>query len=746
MANKSKINIKPSKRGTFTKAAKKRGKGVQEFARTVLANKSRYSPAMVKKANFARNASKWDKQDGGPLLDEPINNLDISSAPLETNPLEIAKTLYSEFKRYPDKYEMSGQSYELTPDVYKKYPEFEYVKTLPVQPKRYTTGIDKTSGKEFAYPAYDYDTIIENKAKGGAISPQKAKEMLKNPPHGRQLTDKQKKYFQAIAHGWEPEYEFGGNLMSMGINLTEQLTDTWAGQNDMAMQDMINSGRIDPNAYMKESNTAALKKGIGTGVIGLAQAFLGQRGERKRIEDMATEMQHNRHLNMRLNNLPTAKYGGMLTYDGDSHDDSSGGIPVDKNGNPISITKNHPVAMTEDKEVVWFDPEAEAPYVFSEESGFAKDLRKMSKKYKLNTDQSMAKFDPLLDEAVKKKFTDAKVAQELYNAEKEKSTQMKKGGCLPKKQDGNYIDLPEYIPYGQRDYGSRLKLSPNERFMQTYNIDMPIGLPEFDFASLRSYDALTAPTASAPTIDRVEAPKPLAPRLDNAPIDTSSLVGMEDDIDPNAGVRGTEENPSLSPLGHILSGVGSIAESVALARNKPNKVNLGRMAPERVNYARDRLTMEEDATMARRMNAMAARNAGLNATQTVGTTTTANTGVNRVLGQSRSKSFQDEVNTNAMLRMEANKTNAQLAAEEAAMNAEIENAYRAQRVASNPAAALSRTAASYFADNAAYRRGYDTLRMLAPNARVTRPDDYNTWNWLKGDPYDVGLKYYENTD
>ena len=64
-ANGGEINIKPSKRGTFTAAAKKRGKGVQEFASQVLANKDNYSPAMVKKANFARNAAKWKKAMGG---------------------------------------------------------------------------------------------------------------------------------------------------------------------------------------------------------------------------------------------------------------------------------------------------------------------------------------------------------------------------------------------------------------------------------------------------------------------------------------------------------------------------------------------------------------------------------------------------------------------------------------------------------------------------------------------------------
>lgn len=55
------IHIKPSKRGTFTKAAKQHGMSVQGFANRVLKNPSKYSAAMRKKANFARNASKWNK-------------------------------------------------------------------------------------------------------------------------------------------------------------------------------------------------------------------------------------------------------------------------------------------------------------------------------------------------------------------------------------------------------------------------------------------------------------------------------------------------------------------------------------------------------------------------------------------------------------------------------------------------------------------------------------------------------------
>ena len=53
------VRIKPSKRGTFTKAAKQHGMSVQGFANKVLKNPSKYSATMRKKANFAHNAASW---------------------------------------------------------------------------------------------------------------------------------------------------------------------------------------------------------------------------------------------------------------------------------------------------------------------------------------------------------------------------------------------------------------------------------------------------------------------------------------------------------------------------------------------------------------------------------------------------------------------------------------------------------------------------------------------------------------
>jgi hypothetical protein len=61
LASKKPIKIKKSTRGSFTAAAKKAGRSVQGEASAVLKSKTA-SPAMKKKANFARNAAKWNKK------------------------------------------------------------------------------------------------------------------------------------------------------------------------------------------------------------------------------------------------------------------------------------------------------------------------------------------------------------------------------------------------------------------------------------------------------------------------------------------------------------------------------------------------------------------------------------------------------------------------------------------------------------------------------------------------------------
>lgn len=70
------IKIDPSKRGTFKAQATKMGMGVQEAASKILnAPKGKYSPAMRKKANFAKN---FAKANGG-YLEESRYNQDVTT-------------------------------------------------------------------------------------------------------------------------------------------------------------------------------------------------------------------------------------------------------------------------------------------------------------------------------------------------------------------------------------------------------------------------------------------------------------------------------------------------------------------------------------------------------------------------------------------------------------------------------------------------------------------------------------------
>lgn len=110
------IHIKDSKKGTFTAAATEHGKSVQGFASQVLANKENYSPAMVKKANFARNASKWKHQEGGVAQGDQGNDQMMQMIQA------YAQILAQESGDDPNKVyqDLMGQLQQLKPDQQKK--------------------------------------------------------------------------------------------------------------------------------------------------------------------------------------------------------------------------------------------------------------------------------------------------------------------------------------------------------------------------------------------------------------------------------------------------------------------------------------------------------------------------------------------------------------------------------------------------------------------------------------------------
>lgn len=187
------IHIKPENKGKFTEWAKRHGMGVQEAARHVLANKDKYSSTIVKRANFAKNASKWKKQDGGyltrlpslgplPLLEKVDNN--ISSVDSEELNLKKAtkkvKDFYRQYISSPNyKQKLIGQGYENPNQVIKD--RLNNLNKIPI--------VTNSSGKG-SY--YDYNGSVQLDLKDLTINPSVESLLAHELSHGTgsMLSDK----------------------------------------------------------------------------------------------------------------------------------------------------------------------------------------------------------------------------------------------------------------------------------------------------------------------------------------------------------------------------------------------------------------------------------------------------------------------------------------------------------------------------------------------------------------------------
>lgn len=192
---------------------------------------------------------------------------------------------------------------------------------------------------------------------------------------------------------------------------------------------------------------------------------------------------------------------------------------------------------------------------------------------------------------------------------------------------------------------------------------------------------------------------------------------------PAAAEPEKPHTPWLNPAGHILSAAGNLADYFAMKKARPEDVRMPRVGAERIDLSRQRLINERQAASARATNVANTRKLGMNAGATFSNLAASNTGVNRLLGEQNMQSLMTQESANAQMEQQANMANAQIGAEEAMINSRQQNAYRAAMARMNPLGNMARTAASYFADNAAYGQGYDTLQMLAPNAELYGPNE-----------------------
>ena len=108
---KSGIEIKKANRGKFTAWAKARGMGVQEAAIKVMANKDQYPPSVVKMANFAKNAAKFKKQEGGESFPDLTGDGKVTQADiLKGRGVEMPKFQMAGEYEYDDYYKQPDGS------------------------------------------------------------------------------------------------------------------------------------------------------------------------------------------------------------------------------------------------------------------------------------------------------------------------------------------------------------------------------------------------------------------------------------------------------------------------------------------------------------------------------------------------------------------------------------------------------------------------------------------------------------
>jgi len=544
--------------------------------------------------------------------------------------------------------------------------------------------------------------------------------------------------------------------------------------------------------------------GIIGGIAGGVGGFFGASNKQRRMNSLNTtrlaKNQFNKDVNNRLSTMqpqqsymPVAKQGGFTVYKGESHSGPNGGIFTDEQGNPTGLSNNQPIALTENNEVARFNPDTNSTYIYSDSLGFAKPATNLVNKYKLDKSTSEYKYNPLLKIAVDKQFDNLQQAQEFAKETKtstkdaigifknggtltkHKAEEMIKDGTahgkkltpkqrkyfqavahgMPSREEGG--DLPTYGGDGpswldpnyysnenlgnrrREDYSGKINqgIFGLESSSRLNDFGLGYQLPELNFSPLPKY---IGSNPQLPTdINRVTAPSkvpinPLVPDQ-NLGLQKSSLT-----TPVNSNAESGQYNPTLSPLGHIASAVGSLADYSAMKKAKPTDVSLPRVGAERINLGAQRVANDRNAATSRAVNATSARGLGMNAGATFTNTNVANTGVNRLLGQQNAESLMNQENTNAQMRQQANMMNAELAAQEGLFNTQQSNAYRAQMAQMNPLGNLSRIAASYAKDNAAYRQNYNTLKMLAPNAEVYKPEDQKFLDWLVGGQPGVRLK------
>lgn len=687
------IHIKKANRGKFTAAAKRAGMGVQAYARKILANKEHHSPQLVKRANFARNASKWKHEDGGMLDPQMFGSIASGVAGIGSgfidmfaNPDDINYDRYSDINEgaAAGKGALSGAATGASAG-------------MVLGPIGGLVGgaIGGITGAIFGNSKAKKQEEELNAAYNKRLSTGRARSRIMNMPESPTYMPVAKQGGYTIYKGQTHKGPDGGIL-----------TDEFGNPTGLSMGTPIALTEDKEVAvYMPSNNNS--NEGDTAGSTYIFSDSLG-------FAKSATRLVNKYKLN-KPNSLLYSQY------------------------------KNDPLTKASiDKQR---DNLIDAQEFAKETKTDSEESIEMAKGGYL----SMAKAKLMLKEGVAngKRLTPKQKRYFGWIA----GGKMEDGGTLPTYEGDE--PWPSYLDVRARNAAEEKKARKLWRtFGRTesdivtptpglfpgipYNWDIP-GTTPLDISAGQPITR-TAPINAPTNLGSGRKPHGLESGIVNtqwdaynintprvAPLlDASKLASKPTPItaiNSTATTSSESYDPLLNPAGHLLSAVGNLADYAAMKKAKPTDIKLPRVGAQRIDLSRQRLINERNAAAARSTNVATARSLGTNAGSTFSNIAASNTGVSRLLGEQNMQSLLAEETTNAQMQQEADMLNTQMAGEENVMNTQQQNAYRAAMARLNPTGNIARTAASYFADNAAYGQGYDTLRMLAPNAELYGDDN-----------------------
>ena len=431
--------------------------------------------------------------------------------------------------------------------------------------------------------------------------------------------------------------------------------------------------------------------------------------------------------------ITTRANGGIINYSGQTHEGPNNGIPVDAQGNPSIVSKQKPVALTEDKEVTWLTPNGDS-YVFSDKLGYSEKANKLINKYKRRLGGKLDGVDDLSWKGLNNDLTGLSSQQEDYRQGLESNMgniSYSAGGKIEinpeskgrftqwaKSHNMKVQEAAKHVMAHKDEYSSTLIKENNfaknsdggkREFKLGGDLDDEEYGGEYEnplmYAPGRnrggyrtSQNKQVIPTQPAPTTPlqnnttTKNTPELSREQLRVAPISgiypENLQVGSDFNLNKalqeklNMGTLPISYFPQnisqeqLTPFtGNVspLGAIGSIAgNAILMGGNKAQTVNLPRQQAEQVSYSQERANAKENYLNARANLMGRLKSAGLSPSQYAQAVLSGSGELNTLANQTVGSSLQNEANTNTGLRSQANQQNAQLAMREAMINAQAQ--------------------------------------------------------------------------